>query len=89
MKLPSKGKFVKKPIPVDAVQWYPGEEVEGVEEIRHTTLGLIGRIYTLEGSMTVVPGAYVITDSQGDHQILQEDIFGEIYEQYNPDVHDA
>jgi len=43
-KLPKKGMFVKKSIPLFAEQWWPGEEVDNVTEIKHTTLGIIGRI---------------------------------------------
>lgn len=87
-RLPSKGKFVKKPIPIYAEQWYPGEDVEGVTEIRHTQLGLIGQIETLEGPMTVIPGSYVITGIHGEKYACIEDIFLESYEEYDPDRHD-
>ena len=86
-KLPSKGQFVKKPIPIHAEQWYPGEEVDGVTEIRHTQLGIIGKIETMEGDGFVFPGAYVVTGVKGEKYPCAEDIFNETYEVYDPKVH--
>jgi len=84
MSLPSKGWFQKKPIRVYAQQWYPGEEIEGVEEIRHSTMGIMGRIKTLEDTDStyhwVTPGDYVITGVQGEKYACKEDIFNETYD---------
>jgi len=62
------------------------EEVENVEEIRHSTMGLIGRIKTLEdteeSSHYVTPGDYIITGVQGEKYACKPDIFEESYEIY-------
>lgn len=86
-RLPKKGRFVKKPIPVYAEQWYPGDENDDVVEIRHSTLGLIGQIKTMEGDGYVKPGAYVMTGVKGEKYPCDEEVFNETYEVYDPEKH--
>lgn len=82
MSLPKKGYFVKKPIPIQAEQWFPGDKISGLTEIRHTQLGLVGRIETLEGIHYALPGDYIIVGIHGEIYPCKEDIFNESYEVY-------
>jgi hypothetical protein len=82
-------KYRKKPVVVDAVQWFKeGDHPEvhrGVRQIRHI-FGSWGERYefyyvrTLEGDMEVTPGDYIITGVKGEHYPCKPDIFEMTYE---------
>lgn len=81
---PSRMKYRKKPVVIEAEEWWPGVEIEGVEEIRHSTIGLIGRIKTLEdtdeSARYVTPGDFIITGVEGEKYACKPDIFHKTYE---------
>jgi hypothetical protein len=75
----SMAKFRKKPVVIEAEQWFPGVEIEGVTEHKTPTC-IYGKIHTLEGTMTVSEGDWVITGIQGEKYPVKPDIFEATYE---------
>jgi hypothetical protein len=79
-------KFRKKPILIEAVQWFPGTPVEGVERVDALTLGpgadpaQLGWCPTLEGGYLVSPGDWIITGAHGKRYPCKPDIFAQMYE---------
>ena len=73
-------RYRKKPVVVDAVQWFPGQVVEGVEETPHQDGEHPARCKTLEGYHGVNPGDFIITGIKGERYPCREDIFRETYE---------
>lgn len=82
-------RFRKKPVEVEAVQWFPGKEVPGV--VRRTKI--VPRfdefdepyqeyfcIDTLEGELTVRSGDWIITGVAGERYPCKPDIFALTYE---------
>jgi hypothetical protein len=74
-------KYRKKPIIVEAEQWFPGKEVKGVSRDLingniHTTC------ITIHGQVThVSPGDWIITEQDGIHHYpCKPDIFESTYE---------
>lgn len=72
-------KFRKKPIIIDAEQWFFGKNVEGViwgmdQNGRHSW------IETLEGRMNVSEGDWIITGVNGEKYPCKPDIFEKTYE---------
>lgn len=70
--------YRKKPVVVEAVQWWPGVIIEGVEEIPYE--GHPAKCKTLEGYLGVNPGDFIIIGVKGEHYPCREDIFRETYE---------
>lgn len=80
-------KFRKKPVVIDAVQWFPGIKIDGlVDEVgadRDKSGGVwegYAVIRTLEGVMKVSPGDWVITGVKGEKYPCKPDIFKATYE---------
>ena len=80
-------KFRKRPVVINAEEWYPGAGIDGVEEksrIETRTLGdpddCVAVIKTLEGSMVVESGDWIITGSKGEKYPCKPDIFALTYE---------
>ena len=71
-------KYRKKPVVVEAEQWFPGKDVDGV--VWYTWLDGKGRIHTLEGEMVVSPGDWVVTGVKGEKYAVKPDIFEQTYE---------
>lgn len=77
-------KFRKKPVVIEAVQWFEGDPLpEGVE--MHCVADGLGvpsfpSIKTLEGWMTVSSGDWVITGVKGERYPCKPDIFEATYE---------
>lgn len=77
-------KFRKKPIIVEAEQWFPEKEIEGI--INHIVYqnGIIpvyyGTIKTLEGDMRVEFGDWIITGVNGEKYPCKPDIFQKTYD---------
>lgn len=72
-------KFRKRPVVVEAEQWFPGKAVEGVypdarcfENNPH--------VYTLEGPLLVSPGDWIITGVNGEKYPCKPDVFEKTYE---------
>jgi len=79
-------KFRKKPVVIDATQWYPGVEIEGVNYpvstvgMGHSAFEDVATIRTLEGVMIVSPGDWVITGVNGEKYPCKPDIFDKTYD---------
>ena len=79
-------KFRKKPVVIEAVQWWPGERIEGVSECGFdpgdgvTRPAGKGTINTLEGPLIVSPGDWIITGVKGEKYPCKPDIFDATYE---------
>ena len=77
-------KFRKKPIIIDAEQWFPEKEIEGVINQTSYVNGVIpvhyGIVSTLEGDMRVSFGDWIITGINGEKYPCKPDIFEKTYE---------
>lgn len=78
-------KFRKKPVVIEAEQWFPGKDIDGVitpvkRDCPFKPDKNIGKIETLEGDMIVSPGDWVITGIKGEKYPCKPDIFEETYE---------
>jgi len=79
-------KFRKKSVVIDAVQWFPGVPVDGVEEFEtgDAITQIAGKLGTLEhlGDTrgVVMPGDWVITGVRGEKYACKPDIFEATYE---------
>lgn len=84
-------KFRKKPIVIEAVQWWPGVMVDGLvwvfprdtpSRAGRTAFTIPGHpaIKTLEGEMEVSPGDWIITGVKGEKYPCKPDIFAATYE---------
>lgn len=79
-----KKKYIKNPIPIEAIQW-DGNNVEEVvnfigkdsAEVRGGSL----YIKTLEGDMLATIGSYIIKGVNGEFYPCREDIFKKTYEE--------
>jgi hypothetical protein len=90
-------KFRKKPIVVEAEQWFPGTDVDGVVNVVGATMdptGVLvndpngishGIIQTLEGPMRCSPGDWVITGIHGEKYACKPDVFAKTYERVYDD----
>lgn len=78
--------YRKKPVVISAVQWFPGIEVEGTEEIGAggpgdgSTWPAYLIIKTLEGPMTANPGDYIIRGVENELYPCKPSIFAATYE---------
>ena len=70
-------KFRKKPVVIEATQWFKLGDHPNVW--RHSVHGY-GVIDTLEGWMLVTPGDWIITGVKGEHYACKPDIFAMTYE---------
>lgn len=83
-------KFRKKPVVIEATQWFMDGDHPAVEwrdsYTQHkNTPGIIRVtkipiIKTLEGQMEVTPGDWIITGVKGEHYPCKPDIFEATYE---------
>ena len=76
-------KFRKKPIVIEAEQWFPGKEIAGVfTRCKNLDINMeIGPcIDTLKGRMKVSPGDWIITGINGEQYACKPDIFEKTYE---------
>jgi len=74
-------RFRKKPIEIEAEQWFPGKQVAGVVERDNTNYHHAGHfVETLEGLMKVSPGDWIITGVKGEKYPCKPDIFAATYE---------
>lgn len=74
-------KYIKKPVEVEAVQWN-GENAEEVLEFTNRTAEFKNgemKILTLEGTMTVSVGDYIIKGVKGEVYPCKPDIFEATY----------
>ena len=75
-------KFRKRPVVVEAEQWFPGEPVAGVIEGEYWDDDRVfpARIETLEGWMGVNTGDFIIRGVKGERYPCKPDIFEMTYE---------
>jgi len=75
-------KYRKKPVVVEAEQWFPGKHVDGVVQIgvSEITLEPVYGVHTLEGVIACSPGDYIITGVKGEKYPCKPDIFEQTYE---------
>jgi hypothetical protein len=87
-------KYRKKPVVIEAQQWFPGVAIDGVitdplalvgkswAHIGHQREldGSMGIIETLEGPHFVRPGDWIITGVAGEKYPCKPDIFAATYE---------
>lgn len=76
-------RYRKKPVVVDAVQWFPGVEIPGGRELTFQSGPqlIILELNTLEGRMFAQPGDWIITGVKGERYACKPDIFRETYEE--------
>jgi len=80
-------KYRKKPIVIEAEQFYPCDwkRIKGVQrKIDHEVMGFpieIFYIQTLEGDMDIRPGDWVITGIEGERYPCKDSIFKSTYEE--------
>jgi len=79
-------KFRKKPVVIEAEQWFPGRHIAGVvnspvlEPTDVNPTGAYGQVHTLEGVMICHPGDWIITGVKGERYPCKPDIFEMTYE---------
>lgn len=73
-------KFRKKPIIIEAEQWFPGKKIDGVFT-KLKNLDVITYIDTLEGRLHVSSGDWIITGINGEKYPCKPDIFDKTYEE--------
>ena len=78
-------KFKKRPIIIEAEQWFPGKVVQGVyflhpQESRNGLPSYSHWVDTLEGRLAVSPGDWIITGIKGNQYPCKPDIFEATYE---------
>ena len=77
-------KFIKKPIPVEAIQWTGGNANEIISFMKNDSPifdfwnNVI--ITTLEGEMKAPIGSWIIRGPKGEYYPCRRDIFEETYE---------
>ena len=70
-------KFRKKPVVIEATQWFSMGDHPAVKNHFDTGMGYID---TLEGALIVKPGDWIITGVKGEHYPCKPDIFEMTYE---------
>lgn len=84
--------YRKKPVPVEASRWWEDGDHPAVKPIPddqgecscRRKLNEHGYIETLEGTMRVCPGDWVITGVAGEHYPCKHEIFKQTYEPVRP-----
>lgn len=71
-------KFRKKPLMIEAEQWFPGTTIAGV--YYDGGEDHLGTIVTPEGTMVVHPGDWIVTGIMGDKHPCNNEIFWLTYE---------
>ena len=75
-------KFRKKPVVIEAVQWFAHGDHPKVVPLHPANPGFeaYGRIETLEGEHVVTPGDWIIQGVKGEFYPCKPDIFEMTYE---------
>jgi len=79
-------KYRKKPVVIEAEQWFPNKDVKGVRFEGTSSVGSsIGNylVDTLEGPLRVSPGDWIITGVNGEKYPCNPDIFKKTYEKFD------
>jgi len=75
--MPNMGRYMKKQVAVDAVQWFKHGDHPAV--VRKSGEDGAGYIDTPEGRLRVEPGDWVITGIAGENYPCKPDIFKQLY----------
>jgi hypothetical protein len=73
-------KFRKKPVVIEATQWFKHGDHPEVTQRKSFGNEHKGWIETLEGGHEVTPGDWIITGVKGEHYPCKPDIFEATYE---------
>lgn len=75
-------KFRKKPVVIEATQWFKHGDHPAVKQPDAPELVVdgFGWVPTLEGGHIVTPGDWIITGVKGEHYPCKPDIFAATYE---------
>ncbi|MEA2722609.1 MAG: hypothetical protein QOH59_380 [Gemmatimonadales bacterium] len=81
-------RFRKKPVVIEATQWWPGTAVDGVLDLTQAQnitrdgqpMQAGAYVETLEGPMKVSPGDWIITDVAGEKYPCKDEIFRQTYD---------
>ena len=77
-------KFRKKPVVIEASQWFKDGDHQHVRRVSHpydsSENASCAWIKTLEGGHIVTPGDWIITGVKGEHYPCKPDIFAMTYE---------
>jgi hypothetical protein len=84
-------KFRKKPLIVEAEQWFPFTDVAGVVwgEYWDFEQGILKQgaiLRTLEGTFEVTDGDWIVTGVKGEKWPVKDEIFRESYEEVDETV---
>lgn len=81
-------KYIKNPIPIEALQWNGGNKDEILSFIGESAEIRGGSLYikTLEGDMFAPIGSYIIKGVNGEFYPCREDIFEKTYEEVSTSV---
>lgn len=71
-------KYRSKELVVDAIQFVPGTRIEGVNEFDHGNGVITGQL--VEASVTLQPGDWCVTYSDGSREGFSPDRFAESFE---------
>ncbi len=74
-------KFRKKPVVIEAAQWFKLGDHPAVIRFRDDISESIGYVETLEGGHIVNRGDWIITGVKGEHYPCKPDIFEMTYEE--------
>lgn len=83
-------RYVSKPVYLEAEQWFPGKEINGVRIVpARTTPSLCGGdaidlpeqavVDTWQGTIGIEPGDYVFTNHRGERDALRKRAFEELF----------
>ena len=76
-------KYRKRPVVIEAEQWFPGRAVDGVcLGLRDNPLPITRgpHVHTLEGELAVIPGDWIIKGIVGEYYPCKPEIFEATYE---------
>lgn len=74
-------KYRKKPVVIEATQWFKDGDHPAVKPSRYTQeTKRLGVIETLEGTMAVMPGDWIITGIKGEQYPCRPEVFEATYE---------
>jgi hypothetical protein len=71
--------FRKKPVVVEADQWFPGANIPGVQQVVRDA-GTFGLVKTSQGEKIVHPGDWVVTEPDGQKRRWYPEEFEATYE---------
>lgn len=69
-------RYIKKPVAVEAVQWFKPGDHPAVTTFEDDSCGYID---TPEGWLRVTPGDWIITGSAGENYPCKPEIFEQLY----------